>query len=49
MPTFFVKPEPGKRVPNPDTRMPLPKEGAEVPRNQYWLRRLRDDYGELLG
>ena len=42
MPLFYVKPERGKRVPNPDTGVPLPVEGAQVPKNQYWLRRLQD-------
>lgn len=40
--TMFVKPAAGHRVYDPATRQPLPPEGSEVPRNQYWLRRLRD-------
>lgn len=44
---MFVKPgtAPDGRpllVRDPDTKRALPAEGAEVPRNQFWLRRLRD-------
>ncbi len=40
--TIVVKPAAGLRVLDPDTRQPLPAEGAEVPRNTYWERRLND-------
>lgn len=40
--TITVKPAPGLVVRDPATRQALPAEGAEVPRNTYWMRRLRD-------
>lgn len=40
---LFVKPAPGLRVRNPERNGELlPADGASVPRNSYWLRRLRD-------
>ncbi|MDP1673373.1 MAG: DUF2635 domain-containing protein [Burkholderiales bacterium] len=39
---LFVKPAAGRRVLDPATRKALPAEGAEVERNTYWLRRLRE-------
>jgi len=39
---MFVKPKAGLLVRNPVTREPLPAEGAEVPDNDYWQRRLLD-------
>ena len=42
---IFVKPAPGLQVFDPDDsrpRQPLPAEGAEVLRNTYWERRLKD-------
>ncbi|HVB67977.1 MAG TPA: DUF2635 domain-containing protein [Acetobacteraceae bacterium] len=39
---MFVKPAPGRRVRDPVTRRPLPDGGAEVVRNRFWIRRLRD-------
>ena len=42
MSTMIVKPAKGLRVPNPATGQPLPEEGAEVPRDQYWTRRILD-------
>lgn len=39
---MFVKPAPGLKVPDPDTFVPLPAEGRDVPDNTYWRRRLRD-------
>jgi len=40
--TLFLVPKAGLQVRDPDTTVPLPAEGAEKPRNQYWLRRLQD-------
>lgn len=40
--TFYIKPKPGLVVRDPITLDPLPPEGAEKPRNQYWLRRVSD-------
>jgi len=39
--TMFVKPAPGRKVRDPLTGAPMPAEGAEVPRAQYWMRRLK--------
>ncbi|WBV42731.1 DUF2635 domain-containing protein [Pseudoroseomonas cervicalis] len=40
---MFVKPAPGRAVPDPDLRDFLPEEGRDVPRTDYWLRRIRDE------
>lgn len=40
--TLNLKPREGVQVRDPRNAEPLPKEGARVPRNAYWLRRLRD-------
>lgn len=37
-----VKPNPGKLMRDPVTRMPLPAEGKEVPNNSFWRRRIKD-------
>ncbi|QLI80792.1 DUF2635 domain-containing protein [Chitinibacter fontanus] len=37
-----VKPSAGLHVPDPERGGFLPPEGAEVPDNQYWQRRLND-------
>ena len=39
---MYVKPKPGALVRDPVTRTPLPSGGAEVPEDQYWMRRLAD-------
>jgi hypothetical protein len=39
---MFVVPKPGLTVRDPITRQPLPAEGAEVPRDSYWIRRVTD-------
>ncbi len=39
---MFVKPAEGRMVRRPDTFAPLPEGGDEVPRDEFWLRRLRD-------
>lgn len=38
---MFVQPKQGLQVRDPVSYQPLPPEGAEVPRDSYWLRRLR--------
>jgi len=43
-----VRPREGCQVFDPRTQIPLPAEGAEVPRSSYWLRRLRDRDVELV-
>ncbi len=43
MQTMFVKPAPGLKVRLPENpRAFLPEDGAEVARDAFWLRRLRD-------
>lgn len=37
-----VKPSEGRAVRDPELRDLLPAEGRDVPRTDYWLRRLRD-------
>ena len=37
-----VKPKQGLLVRDPDTKQPLPPEGAEVQDTQHWRRRLAD-------
>lgn len=39
---MFVKPKDGLSVRDPVKGSPLPAEGAEVPDNTFWRRRLRD-------
>ena len=39
---MFVKPLDGLLIRDPQTRLPLPKEGADVPDTGFWRRRLRD-------
>ncbi|HAT2288148.1 TPA: DUF2635 domain-containing protein [Citrobacter freundii] len=39
---MFVKPKDGLSVRCPVRGVPLPSEGAEVPDNVFWRRRLRD-------
>lgn len=40
--TIHVVPKPGLNVRDPENGHPLPPEGADKPRNSYWLRRLQD-------
>ena len=42
METIFVKPMEGGLVIDPDTNLPLDANGAVVPRNTFWLRRVTD-------
>ncbi|MGX9963164.1 DUF2635 domain-containing protein [Roseomonas sp. F4] len=39
---MYVIPAEGLKVPDPTLRDHLPTEGREVPRDAYWMRRLRD-------
>lgn len=40
---MFVKPAPGKRVRDPQSRQHIPAEGMEVSATDtYWVRRLQD-------
>jgi hypothetical protein len=39
---MLVKPARGIDVRDPDLRDLLPKEGRDVPRSDYWLRRIAD-------
>ena len=45
-PTLNVKPAPGLLVRDPDSRQPLPPEGAAVASSTFWHRRLAD--GDVL-
>jgi Protein of unknown function (DUF2635) len=40
--TMRIKPKPGLIVRDPVTYRPLAVEGEDKPRDQYWMRRLRD-------
>lgn len=40
--TMRIKPAPGLIVRDPVTYRPLAVEGEDKPRDQYWMRRLRD-------
>lgn len=42
MTTMRVVPGVGRTVPDPERGDLLPPEGREVPKNQYWMRRLLD-------
>lgn len=42
MERIFVKPPEGSMVKDPQTLLPLPERGKQVPASSYWLRRLRD-------
>lgn len=42
MTRMTVYPAAGRVVPDPEAGGDLPAEGREVPRDSYWLRRLRD-------
>lgn len=42
MSTMFIKPAPGKRCKDPKTMELVPERGRNVPRNGYWIRRLKD-------
>ncbi len=39
--SMFVKPRSGLKVRDPRNMWHLPETGAKVPRNTYWLRRLK--------
>lgn len=44
---MIVKPaQPGLTIRDPRTQRPLPDEGAQVPDNQFWQRRL--DHGDVV-
>lgn len=40
---MFVKPAPGRTVPDPDRGGLLPDDGRDVPESTYWLRRVSDN------
>ena len=42
MSRLYVKPAPGRTVPDPERAGYLPEAGEFVPRNAYWLRRITD-------
>lgn len=39
---MLLKPAPGRAVRDPELRDLLPDAGRDVPRSEYWLRRLAD-------
>ncbi len=39
---MFIKPVPGRQVPDPDKGGLLPTEGCNVEPTQYWQRRIAD-------
>jgi len=39
---MFLKPAPGRLVPDPERRDTLPPEGRTVASSQYWQRRIAD-------
>ncbi|MBS1198158.1 MAG: hypothetical protein H6R18_1943 [Proteobacteria bacterium] len=39
---MFIKPTPGRTVPDPARGDVLPPEGREVEASQYWQRRIND-------
>lgn len=39
---MFVKPKPGVLVRDPDSFLPLPAEGRDVPESSFWFRKLAD-------
>ena len=39
---MFVKPAPGRTVPDPERGGFLPDEGRDVPDTTYWARRVED-------
>jgi hypothetical protein len=39
---MLIKPVPGKRVRDPDTKRVIPTEGLEVTESPYWVRRIQD-------
>jgi hypothetical protein len=39
---MLLKPAPGLAVRDPELRDLLPEEGRDVPRSEYWLRRIAD-------
>jgi hypothetical protein len=41
MELILVKPAPGLKVRDPDTRLHIPDDGAEVPDTNYWRRRIK--------
>ena len=40
---MFVKPAPGRTVPDPERGGVLPEDGRDVPVTTYWLRRIDDN------
>jgi hypothetical protein len=40
---MFVKPAPGRTVPDPERGGVLPVDGRDVPVTTYWLRRIEDN------
>ncbi|HBV77660.1 MULTISPECIES: DUF2635 domain-containing protein [Vibrio] len=45
---MMIKPKGELLVRDPETRVPLKKQGETKPRNSYWLRRIQDGSCELI-
>lgn len=48
MQTFKIKPVGDFMITDPETRQPLPKEGAVVAQSNYWRRRIADGEVEVV-
>lgn len=46
MSRIFVKPAPGLKIRDPETKLHLPEEGAQVVKSSFWSRRIKD--GDVL-
>ena len=48
MQTFKIKPVGDFMITDPESRQPLPKEGAVVAQSNYWRRRIADGEVEVV-
>lgn len=37
----FIKPAPGLKIRDPETKIQLPEEGAQVEKSSFWSRRIK--------
>lgn len=42
MSKIFIKPAPGLKVRDPETKEHLPENGANVVKSPFWIRRIKD-------
>ncbi len=45
---MLIKPNPGKLVRDPATKIPVPANGLDVPDSNYWRRRAQDGDIEIV-